>query len=389
MKKILSPFLVVIVMVACIIPYDRLAFAESSQINEELERLKKQIAEEKNKAQNVQSQMNRIQQERKEAKNDIVSLMNQIEETSEKLEILNEQVESTTKQLIEASQKLEEAETRVASRNELLKARLRFMYTNGVVSYLDVLLSSTSFSDFLNRYDALKTIVGQDKEILDANKSDRNLIAESKEQIEEKLAQVKTLYEENEKLISSLLVKEKEKEVMILSLDQKEKELGGVSEEQEKKLIELASKEAALLRKKNTTASYKDGKLLWPLPKKYPITSNFGTRIDPITGKNGVAHNGMDIGAPSGTDILAAEAGTVIVAQYLNGYGNTVIIDHGNGLWTLYPHIRNNGIKVKKEDVVKRGQKIAEVGSTGRSTGPHLHFEVRLNELAVNPEQYL
>jgi murein DD-endopeptidase MepM/ murein hydrolase activator NlpD len=131
------------------------------------------------------------------------------------------------------------------------------------------------------------------------------------------------------------------------------------------------------------------GKLSWPLPKKYPITSNFGSRVDPITGKSGENHKGLDIGAPSGTSILAAESGTVIIAEYWNGYGNTVVLDHGNGLWTLYPHIRMNGIKVKKGDTVKRDQVIAEVGSTGRSTGPHLHFEVRVNGIAVNPAPYL
>lgn len=176
---------------------------------------------------------------------------------------------------------------------------------------------------------------------------------------------------------------------MVSSLKNKEELLEGISEEQERKLMELAGKEAALLRKKSATISAKAGKLLWPLPKKYPLTSSFGTRVDPITRKPGAFHSGLDIGAPSGTSILAAESGTVILAQFWNGYGNTVVVDHGNGLWTLYPHIRMDGIKVEKGDTVKKGQLLAEVGSTGRSTGPHLHFEVRLNERAVDPSTYL
>ncbi|NHN28227.1 M23 family metallopeptidase [Paenibacillus sp. S3N08] len=136
--------------------------------------------------------------------------------------------------------------------------------------------------------------------------------------------------------------------------------------------MELAGKEAALLRKKSAATPAK------------AITSSYGTRVDPITRKPGAFHSGLDIGAPSGTSILA-----VIVAQFWSGHGNTDMVDHGNGLWTLYPHIRMDGFKVEKGDLVKKGQLLAEVGFTGRSTGSHLHFEVRLNERAVNPSSYL
>ena len=111
-------------------------------------------------------------------------------------------------------------------------------------------------------------------------------------------------------------------------------------------------------------------------------------RMDPIKHVMKL-HKGIDIPAPLGTSIVAAETGTVLIASWVNGYGNTVVLDHGGGLWTWYGHIRNGGIKVKEGQVVKRGEKIAEVGSTGDSTGNHLHFEVRIKQEAVNPLPYL
>ncbi len=184
---------------------------------------------------------------------------------------------------------------------------------------------------------------------------------------------------------------EKDKQVLIAGLNSKEKHLEEISEEQEEFLITSAREMSKLLEKKNKIeSSYrKGGKFLWPLPSSNRITSNYGSRKDPITGKMGALHKGVDIGAPNGTTIVAAESGTVIVAQSYGGYGNTVIINHGSGTWTLYGHIRKGGIKVKEGQAVKRGQKIAEVGSTGRSTGNHLHFEVRINEKAVDPMKYL
>ncbi|MNI10557.1 Murein DD-endopeptidase MepM [compost metagenome] len=118
------------------------------------------------------------------------------------------------------------------------------------------------------------------------------------------------------------------------------------------------------------------------------LSSGYGTRVHPITGKV-KAHTGVDLAASEGTDIHAAEGGIVIVAEWWGGYGNTVIIDHGDNVWTLYGHIRNGGLKVEKGEQVKKGQKIAEVGSTGNSTGPHCHFEVRINGNPVDPMPYL
>jgi murein DD-endopeptidase MepM/ murein hydrolase activator NlpD len=375
------------------------ALSESERIKQELDKIDKQKKAAQQTAQQAENQKAKVQQEKVLVSNDIKTLLDQLEESSKKLADLKSKVEDTTDQLNENAAQLDEAKARVDARDQLLRSRLRLMYMNGFVSYADVLLSSTNFSDFIDRLNALKMIVTQDKEILEANVRDRDVITEKRVAIEQQLDEVKKLTTEEEGIRGELLVKEKEKEVKVASLTKKEQELEEISEEQEKLVIALAREESRKLAEqeklrqstnKNAASNftYSGGKFGYPLEKQAPMTSDYGTRTDPFS-KAKANHKGIDFGAPAGTAILAAENGVVIVAGWMSGYGNTVIIDHGKGVWTLYGHARNDGIKVKKGEAVKRGQKISEVGSTGQSTGNHLHFEVRINEASVDPKPYL
>ncbi|MGG2197750.1 murein hydrolase activator EnvC family protein [Paenibacillus validus] len=390
---------------ATIVPQAGFALTASQRIEQELNQLKKTKSAVQQKVNETEKQITQVTREKQQTSNDINALLDQIDKTNKSLNVLNDKVAEVSATLKENAKQLEEAETRVTSRDQMLRSRLRLMYMNGVVSYTDVLLSSTNFSDFLDRLEALRSIVNQDKKILEANKRDRATIDEKRIAIEKQLAEVKNLYAETSAVKADLLVKEKEKEVKIASLAQKEKELEDISEEVEAQLVKVASQEAAKQRalqeakaaeaakSKGAKAAgpvytYSGGKFGYPLPKVVNMSSDFGTRKDPFTGRSST-HNGIDFPSPAGTSILAAEDGVVIVASWWSGYGNTVIIDHGKGVWTLYGHIRNDGIVVEKGDTVKRGQKIAEVGSTGRSTGNHLHFEVRINESPVDPKPYL
>ncbi|WP_336788277.1 M23 family metallopeptidase, partial [Paenibacillus sp. MMO-177] len=284
----------------------------------------------------------------------------------------------------------------------------RLMYQNGAVSYINVLLQSNSFMDFIDRIESLKIIIAQDQSIIEQNQADATNISLKQTKMEEQMLEVKELRLQTDQMMSELRLKEQEKQVLIASLEQEQKALLTVSKDQEIKLLDMAREAAALKEKKKTleeqalkeseheehqtnsdSSPSKGTGLIWPFAKTYPITSPFGGREDPITGEKDTFHKGIDIGAPGGTAILAAQSGTVLLARWTSGYGNTVIIDHGNGMWTLYAHIRMNGIKVEEEEKVNRGQKIAEVGSTGNSTGNHLHFEVRINEEVQNPMDYL
>ncbi|MFB6364671.1 murein hydrolase activator EnvC family protein [Paenibacillus elgii] len=406
LKKSWVPLVVTAGLVGTLVaPQYGFALSESQRIQQEINELKKMKSATQHKADETEQQINQVQQEKQQTANDITAILGQIDATNKKLNVLNEQVSSVTTSLKENAQQLEEAEARIVSRDQMLRSRLRLMYMNGVVSYADVLLSSTSFSDFLDRLQALKSIVGQDKEILEANKRDKAVIADKRVVIQKQLAEVKNLYAQAAAIKANLVVKEKEKEVKIASLSQKEKELEDISEEVQQQLVQVAKQEADKQRalqqakaaenaKKSKAApaapayTYGGGKFGYPLPRVVQMSSDFGTRTDPINGRK-AGHTGLDLPSPNGTDIFAAEDGVVIVASWWSGYGNCVVIDHGKGVWTLYGHIRNDGIVVEKGDTVKRGQKIAEVGSTGRSTGNHLHFEVRIDGDPVDPKPYL
>ncbi|WP_281882967.1 murein hydrolase activator EnvC [Paenibacillus sp. YYML68] len=405
MKKLIIPAVLSLGLLGTVVmPQTSSAVTTSQRIQKELEQLKASKAAVERKVNETDKQLNQVTREKQQTSQEINVLLDQIDKTNQSLSVLNEKVETVSASLQENAVQLEDAEGRIVSRDQMLRSRIRLMYMNGVVSYADVLLSSTSFTDFLDRLEALRSIVNQDKDILEANVRDRDLIAVKKMEIEQQLAEVRDLYAETAAVKAELLVKEKEKEVRIASLNEKEKELHEISEEVDAQLMKLASQEAAKQKalrdakaqeaaKSKSTApapvyTYSGGQFQFPLAKLVNMSSDFGTRRDPFTGKT-ATHNGIDFPAPAGTSIVAAADGVVIMASWWSGYGNTVIVDHGNGVWTLYAHIRNDGIVVNKGDAVKKGQKIAEVGSTGRSTGNHLHFEVRIHEKPVDPKPYL
>ncbi|OMF35880.1 hypothetical protein BK133_10180 [Paenibacillus sp. FSL H8-0548] len=379
------------------------AKAEMKEAERRAANAERQAAQAEQQAASAKSEKGDIITKKADAEASIKNLMAEIDNVVINKTKTQAQSDAKEEELLQTGLELEQAEERVVTRDELLQSRMRLMYTNGFVSYMDVLLSATSFTDFIDRFDALQSILSQDRDILAEQREEKELVAAKKIEVEKQFAEVKAIYEKLELYEAHLIKKEQEKETLIASynsniqqldsrltqIDSTLEELEGISKEQEELLMALASKVSKLNAEKNRISNpYTGGKLGMPIKDNYRISSNFGTRVHPISGKKHT-HTGIDFAAPQGTAIYAAEAGVVLVAQSWSSYGNTVIIDHGNGLWTLYGHIRNNGIKVDKGDTVKKGQKIAEVGSTGNSTGPHLHFEVRKNQVTVNPSSYL
>ncbi|CAM4501718.1 murein hydrolase activator EnvC family protein [Paenibacillus typhae] len=364
---------------------------ELSQLQKQAERAEDKKEESENEKQEAQHYVNKNQQY-------LQQVLNEMEAVGMDLTRIASDIDQTEENLRESSTKLNEIKLRIEERRTWLESRIRFMYTEGEVSYLNVLFSSTSFGNFLERINVIQDIINQDRMILSEEEKDRVLIEQQQQELEGYYAKIKDLYANAEARKNVLKQKEEEKQELIAKFNNNLEESEAVSEEQEAVLVELAAKRAALEKEKNKLKTEKvytysknfvgnGGTMALPVSNAR-ISSDFGSRVHPITGKV-KNHNGVDMAATEGTDIRAAEDGVVIVAEWWGGYGNTVVIDHGNNLWTLYPHIRNNGIKVEKGQIVKRGQKIAEVGSTGNSTGPHLHFEVRKNGKAVNPMPYL
>jgi len=378
------------------------ASAELKKVEAQIQKLKDEMKRAEQSQKEAEKELQRVLSFKEMGLQEIARLEDEISVTKQKIDSLNEQMYEVEENLQLTVKELEDAQERVITRDALLKSRLRLMYMNGVVSYLDVLLSSTSFMDFLDRIDALGAILSQDKEILTQNILDKQTVERKKTDVEAQLDYVETLVAQTSTLHSELQAKKDKKEVAIASLEAQEHELEEMSAEDEAKLMKLADEQAALLKKQKELKAeeerkkqqqkkivkYTGGQLKWPVPDSDRVTSEFGTRTHPITKKKHT-HSGLDIGAPGGTTIVAAASGEVVLAQWYGGYGNCIIIEHKDGFRTLYGHIRTGGIKVKVGDMVNAGDKIAEVGSTGSSTGNHLHFSVYVNNEAVDPVPYL
>ncbi|MDF2925452.1 MAG: hypothetical protein K0R57_4366 [Paenibacillaceae bacterium] len=401
-KGIAAPFLAVLT-VASLVFVPVIGHAGVQQdLQKQIDRITEQEAANQKRIQEAEKQQTVLKGQIEQQKKDYSQIQQEIAEQGKVLSGLQAQITTVKLDLMEKGQEKAEAEERVTSRDKLLKSRVQLMYMNGSVSYLEVLMSATSFSDFLERFQNLKTIVHKDEEILEANKADKEAITLKEAEIAQNLSQLEGLYNQQTAVVMTLQKQEKQREVAIASLTRQEQEQESISEEAEaaveklvkdkqtlrNKLLEEQRKEAAKKTGKpaQTKPPYSGGKLQWPLSTGGTISSEFGYRTDPIKKVNKL-HKGIDIAAPKGTPVLSADEGTVILASWVSGYGNTVVVDHDNGLVTWYGHM--SVISVKEGAAVKRGGKIGEVGSTGDSTGNHLHFEVRANDVPANPRSYL
>lgn len=378
------PLLIVAALIISVIPLPTASASTIEEINRKIKEAERKIAASEAAKKNAENEIKLINKEEKQLESEIEELSRQIAEKMILISDKEQEIAETEDNLRKTAAELDEAIARVEARDDLLRSRLRLMYTNGAVSYLDVLLSSNSFTDFLDRFRSLSLIVEQDRQILEDNIRDKQLIESHKAQIEIDLA---LLEEAHEALLAekqSLEQKEREKEVRIAALHDRREHLEEITEEQEKALIDAMKLKSELVKERAKLAEH-SGKFLYPLPKEYRISSPFGYRIHPIS-KVRKLHAGTDFAAPKGTKVLAAGSGIVITAKEWGGYGNAIMIDHGNGKWTLYAHLSR--IRVKEGDEVKAGQHIGDVGSTGASTGPHLHYEVRINSEPVDPMKH-
>ena len=299
------------------------------------------------------------------------------------------------KEINEANVRIEGLDKDIDKTTQKLKARMKVMYEYGNTSYLEIIMESKGFSDLFTRIAAVQAIVRHDNDVIDEYSAQieelqaakQTVETEQAEQIEvknilkDKQGELKSLREQKNKVVDSLNSDISELEA---AEKQKEKDASAMQAELNKA---LAAANAAAKKNSSSAVVYKgNGKFGWPSAASTKVTSPFGNRKHPIFGTNRL-HRGIDIGAPAGSDVLAAEAGVVLTAGYNGSYGNYVTINHGGGYVTLYAH--NSKLLVKAGQSVTRGQVIAKCGSTGNSTGPHVHFEVQVNGGLVNPLKYL
>ena len=341
------------------------------------------------KKQEAQEQKQEVQEQKSEAMDEIKKLSDSISENESKLEDLGDELISLNNDINKLQLELKETQKKYDAQEKLLKDRISAQYEAGETTFLDVILSSSSFSDFLSNYFLVSEILENDSDLLTSIDNQKTKIEKSKENLEDKQKAVKTKKAEQEKMQVVLNNQKTEKQNKVSSLTEEEKKLSAQIDEYNKALqqIEAAARRASRVSYTSNT-KFVGGKMLWPCPSSTRITSPFGGRASP-GGIGSTNHKGIDIGASSGSAIVAALDGKVVYTGYNVARGNYVMIDHGGGIITLYQHGLNGSIRVSSGQSVKQGQTIMGVGSTGYSTGPHLHFEVWENGTPVNPINYV
>ena len=372
MKKVLSLLISFILVMIAVSP----AFAATK-------------TEIQQKKQEAQEQKQEVQEQKSEAMDEIKKLSDSISENESKLEDLGDELISLNNDINKLQLELKETQKKYDAQEKLLKDRISAQYEAGETTFLDVILSSSSFSDFLSNYFLVSEILENDSDLLTSIDNQKTKIEKSKENLEDKQKAVKTKKAEQEKMQVVLNNQKTEKQNKVSSLTEEEKKLSAQIDEYNKALqqIEAAARRASRVSYTSNT-KFVGGKMLWPCPSSTRITSTFGGRASP-GGIGSTNHKGIDIGASSGAAIVAALDGKVVYTGYNVARGNYVMIDHGGGIITLYQHGLNGSIRVSSGQSVKQGQTIMGVGSTGYSTGPHLHFEVWENGTPVNPINYV
>ncbi len=343
---------------------------------------KKQLNEINKKVQETAKSKKENEKQQKTVAAELKRLENNIKSLEKEIDDIDGQISETKNNLEITRKNLGIAEENVVDKNDTLNSRLRVMYKNGNVDYLEVLLDSTDFTDLLSRIDMVKKIFNHDVDLLKYLKEQKDLIEDEKASLESQQSQLLSLMNNMKNKEVKLNVSRGEMERVKTELVKDHVAL----EDQEDELLKLAKQIEEVIRRKQSTGKYVGGVMSWPATGYERITSPYGYRIHPIL-KTKKLHTGIDIGVPMGGNIVAAQSGRVIHSDWLGGYGKVAMIDHGGGIVTLYAH--NSKLLVKEGQEVKRGQVITKAGSTGMSTGPHLHFEVRENGNYVDPLKYV
>ena len=323
-----------------------------------------------------------------------------VENVSERLRQIQEELRVATAEYREVKGQLDSVEDKISDNTELLQKteadlkvknkklqqRVRDIYINGQISYVDVLFGAKDFADLMTRMDVLKRIIKHDYDLIMKVKEEKATVENTRAQLEKDKAEAEVLVTDAQAKKAKVEDKESEQQVL---LDQAIYDRD-TSERMYEEIMAASQEVANMIRRSQmSSAGYSGapagaGGMIWPISG--PITSEFGWRTHPIFG-TARFHSGLDIGGDYGMPIYAAASGTVIYAGWISGYGNAVIIDHGGGVTTLYGH--NDSLNVSEGENVAQGQVIAMCGSTGNSTGPHCHFEVRENGEPVSPYGYL
>lgn len=354
---------------------------------------------EKKELQQGLTNVKKLKQELEKSKSDLTDYVTQLDlqlvDIQAKINDLSTKISEKEEEIEKTQKELDEALLRQQEQYEAMKRRIKFMYEKGDNTFLNLILNSTGLGDALNKAEYIEKLSDYDRRKLNEYVEYCEYVSVCKEALEEEksvLDETKKAQEEEEASLNEL-VETKEAEILKVSSDisQQQAEIAAYEAEIADQNATIKALETAVAEERKKLAAeagrkYDGGKFANPCPSVVRISDDYGWRTHPIL-KTKQFHNGIDMAAPGGSPILAAYDGTVVAATYSSTMGNYIMIDHGDSLYTIYMHA--SALYVSKGQEVSKGQKIAAVGTTGRSTGNHLHFSVRLNGEYTSPWNYI
>lgn len=347
----------------------------------------------------LQTQRELLKQQLEQATVDLDTIQTDLSENLQQIQKLDEKISTAEEELAGQESKIEELRKSISKveeeldtvtekynkQKDLFEQRIVAVYEAGEIQYLDVLLKSTSLTDFISTYYQISEVAQSDEELLDDIEQKKKTIDLSKRKLENEKNSLADILETQTRLTRTLQNTKIIRESFITRLSEEEQEKQKEIDDYNAQYEEINRQIIASVME-GIDSEYIGGELAWPVPGYTRITSEYKMRVHPITGVYKL-HTGVDISAPMGANFIAANDGVVIRAEMNGAYGNMVVVDHGGGISTLYAH--GSEILVQVGQTVKRGDAVLKVGSTGYSTGAHAHFEVRINGVTTNPLPYI
>ena len=345
---------------------------------------KNELNDTKENIASTKRELSKTEEEAKQLEQEVYALDKKIVAAEDKLLAIAEDLETKKGEVEVAKKELEEAIAKKDYQYNATKERMVQMYKNEKSGYIELIFSSGSLSELLNRAQYIKVISEYDNQLLTEYQKQEEIISEKKATLETEQANIEKLHSSQEAAMKELESMRADKNKKAAQKKSKVNELGQALDELEEQEEELQKEIKRLTQ--TSTVKYTGGKFAWPVQGYYRISSQYNPRNNPISG---IAefHQGIDIPAPYGQAVTAAAEGRVIVSGWVRGFGNTIMIDHGSGIVTIYGH--NSSLVASVGEYVTKGQQVARVGSTGNSTGNHCHFEVRINGNHTSPWNYL
>lgn len=376
----------------------------SSITSESIREKENQIAQMEKDKENLENNLTNLQKikaeletQKSNLKTYVAQLDGNLAEIEQNIAALNEQITQKEGEIEETQEELDEALKTEEAQQKAMISRIRMMYEQSGKQIVDIFFEAGNWGNFLNRADSMEKVAAYDKQMYEAYKANRQFVELCKEQLELEKAILDQTMEnvEQEQANLEALIRQKNQDITAYETDinNKEKAIAEYEQMIKEQDEEIAAVEAAIAEEKKSilaangsALSYDGGTFKFPLASYTRVSDEYGMRIHPTLGVEQF-HNGVDLASPKGTAIYAAYDGKVVAATYSATMGNYIMIDHGDELYTIYMHA--SALYVEKGAIVVRGETIAAVGSTGRSTGNHLHFGVRRNGAYVSPWEYI